>query len=221
VPGVNVQVGGRPVAAPVYTGYYPQSPWYSDPSVRQELQLTDAQYNQLNQSYERAWTRYNQERNLIDNKLTPEQRQQREGELRAGFQKEYMPTVDSTFRDQTARQRYNQLYYQYQGYDAFQDPAVQKQLNLTAEQQQQLNQYGTAWNQKFNTWRSEYPNNREAVARQFREARRAENKRIHDTLTPAQRKQWNEMIGKPYEFQSDVYFAGPTTTTTTLKPVIR
>ncbi len=223
-PGVNLQVPGARVQAGaqngaqvgVYNGY-PQTPWFSNPSVRQQLQLNEQQYNQLNQSYGKAWTQYNKERNLIDNKLTPEQRQQREGELSSSFQRSFSPAVDSTFSDPAARQRYNQLYWQYQGYDAFRDPTVQQQLNLTPEQQQKLNQYGTAWNQQYHTWQTQYPQNREQVRQQFRDARRASRQRIDSVLTPEQQQQWNKMVGKPYEFPEDVYFP-QTTTNTTLKP---
>jgi len=218
VPGVNIQAG---TPAVTNNGYYSQTPWFNDPTIRQELNLNEQQYNQLNQGYQQAWTNYNKERNLIDSKLTPEQRLRREGELRAEFQRGFAPTLDSTFADPAARQRYNQLYWQYQGYDAFQDPTVQQQLNLTAEQQQQLNEYGAAWNQQYSTWRTDYPNNQERIGKQFREARREARQRIHNILTPAQRTTWTRISGQPYEFPSQVYFPAPVTTNTTLKPVIK
>ena len=223
VPGVNVQAGvpGANVQVGTYNGYYSQTPWFSHPTVREQLQLNEQQYNQLNQDYRQAWNRYYQGWSKLDQNLTPAQRQQREAELRAGFQKNFSPTVTTVFADPASRQRYNQLYWQYQGYDAFQDPTLQQQLNLTAEQQQQLNQYGTAWNTQYNTWRNDYPNNRETIGQKFRESRREARQRINDTLTPAQRKTWNNLIGQPYEFDNDVYFTPAPTTNTTLKPVIK
>jgi len=217
VPGVRVQAGAQPAAqVGIYNGYS-QTPWFSDPAVRQELQLNEQQYNQLNQSYGKSWTAYNKERNLIDTKLTPEQRQQREGELSASFHRSFAPAIDTTFTTPAARARYNQLHWQYQGYDAFRDPAVQQQLNLTAEQQRQLNQYGTAWNQQYNTWRTEYPQNRAQVRKEYQEARRDARQRINTVLTPQQQQQWNTMVGKTYDFPADVYFP-QATTNTTLKP---
>lgn len=218
VPGVRVQAGAQNGAqVGVYNNGYAQTPWFSNPAVRQQLQLNDQQYNQLNQSYGKAWTQYNKERNLIDNKLTPEQRQQREGELSSSFQRSFSPAVDSTFANPAARQRYNQLHWQYQGYDAFRDPAVRQQLNLSAEQQQKLNQYGSDWDKQYSTWQNQYPQNRDQVTQQFTNARRDMQQRINGVLTPEQQKQWNAMTGKHYNFPAEVYFPG-TTTNTTLKP---
>jgi Spy/CpxP family protein refolding chaperone len=152
--------------------------------------------------------------------LTPEQRAQKEAELRVNFERDFAPAVSAVFADQTARQRYNQLYLQYQGYGAFQDPIVQQQLNLTPQQQQQFNQFATDWNRQYTTWVTTYPTNREHVGKAFREARRDARHRITTVLTPAQQTTWTNMTGHVYEFQPEVYFPAQTTTTTTLKPVV-
>src|ERR1051326_7947548 len=43
-----------------YYGGIGQSPWFSDPAIRQQLKLTEQQYNQLNQAYGTAWKNYQQ-----------------------------------------------------------------------------------------------------------------------------------------------------------------
>ncbi len=220
-PGANVQVGVPGVNVQAGTYGYSQTPWFSNPTIREQLQLNDQQYNQLHQNYQKSWTRYNQERNLFNDKLTPEQRLRREGELSTAFHKDFSPAVNSVLADTAARQRYNQLSWQYQGYNAFRDPTVQQQLNLNAAQQQQLNKYGTAWDQQLNAWRTEYPNDQEQIGKQLAEGRREMNQRINSTLTPAQRNSWSSLSGQPYDFHPDVYFPPEPTPNTTLKPVIR
>ena len=64
--------------------------------------------------------------------VTEEQRSLKMGELRQGFNKNFSTATNEVFTDAQQRQRYNQLYLQYQGYEAFSDPMVQEKLNLTA-----------------------------------------------------------------------------------------
>lgn len=234
-PGVQVQAPGVNVQIPIAVAqigvpgsvnddnvannpYYPRTPWFTNPSVREELRLNDQQHADLNRHYERAWVQYNKNRNVVDSSLSTQKQAVRENELRADFQKQFDPAVNSAFTDPAVRARYNQLNYQYQGYNAFQDPAVQEQLNLTADQQQQFTRYGTAWDRQMANWRTDYPADRERVAQELRQSRREALRRIDNTLTPAQRAKWTSLTGKPYEFSSDVYF--PAQPTTTLKPVV-
>ena len=220
--GANVQVGnaGVGVQAGAFNGYG-QVPWYNNPGVRQQLQWNDTQYNQMNRHYAEAWNRYNDGVSQLDNKLTPEQLQQREAELQSGFHQDFSKGMTSTLSNPAAQQQYNQLFLQYRGYGAFNDPTVQQNLNLTPEQRQKFSQYDHQWNTQLNTWRGEYPTNREAIVNQFNESRQQAQTRINSTLTPEQRATWSEMTGKPYNFQPDVYFPNKPSTTTTLKPVVK
>ena len=229
-PGVNLQVPiaraqiGAPAGASDdgigEAGYYSRNPWFSNPSVRQELKLNDDQYNALNRQYEQAWVEYNKNRTVIDSSLSLQKQAQREAALRQSFHKQFSPAVEATITDQAARDRYNQLHNQYRGYSAFQDPTLQQELNLTPEQQQKLDQYNADWNKQVANWRTDYPVKRETVAKQMRDARQAARRNIDGTLTPAQRARWNSLMGQPYEFHPDVYFPGQTTTNTTLKPAV-
>lgn len=200
--------------------YYPQNPWFRSPSVREELRLNDQQHTALNREYERAWVQYNKNRNVIDSSLSTQRRAVREAELRSDFQKQFDPVVDTTFVEPAVRTRYNQLNYQYQGYRAFLDPSVQKELNLTADQQAQLYRYALAWDKEMANWRTDYPANRERVAQELSDARREALRRIDNTLTPAQRAKWNTLVGNHYEFEPEVYFPAPPAPTTTLKPAV-
>lgn len=182
-----------------------QSPWFSNPSIRQQLQLNDDQYKRMNQSYRQAWNRYNQGLTGLDKNLAEQQRMQRYQDLNGGFYKDFSGGINEVFPDKTARQRYNQMDWQYRGYGAFNDADVQKQLSLNEEQRQKFSQYDREWNTQLNNWRREFPSDRNGVANRFRESRREFQNRVNSTLTPEQRTMWSDMSGKPFEFPVDIY----------------
>jgi hypothetical protein len=196
-----------------------QSPWFGNQATRQQLELNDTQFKQLNRNYGTAWDRYNEGINALDPNLTPQARQQRQMELSNQFRKDFNSGINDVFTDPAARQRFNGLDWQYRGYDAFNDPTVQQRLNLTAVQRQQFNQYGSDWNQQYGNWRSQYSQNQQDVNRQFTASQAQMQDRIKSTLTPDQQRQWSQMSGEPFNFTPDVYF-GTQSTTTTAKPVI-
>ncbi len=198
-----------------------QTPWFGNPTVRQQLQLNDEQFNQLNKGYTQSWNRYNQGLTGLDKSLADDQRMQRQRELSGTFNQDFSKSVDGVFSDETARRRYNQMDWQYRGYGAFSDPTVQQQLKLNDEQRQTFNKYQNEWNQQMTTWQREHGNDRIGVANRWREARKEWQNRINSTLAPEQRTVWTDMIGQPYDFPADVYFQNGSTTNTSLKPVLK
>ena len=206
-----------------YTNFnlYNQTPWFADPGIRKQLNLNDKQFDQLNGAYQKSWTTYNQGLTGLDNGLTPEQRQKREGELYNDFRKSFSPALQSTFADEAARQRYDQLYNQYRGLRAFNDPSLQQDLNLTDAQRMQFQNLDRDWNRKLRKWSPDYPTERDMVDREFAESRKATQARVNTILTPEQQKRWEKLHGQPYEFTPNVYFSNGTTTNTTLKPELK
>ncbi len=199
-----------------------QTPWFSNPNIRQQLQLNDDQFNRLNQAYTQSWQRYNQGLSGLDRNLNEQQRMQRMQEMNGSFQKDFSKSVNDVIADKAARQRYNQMEWQYRGYDAFNDPTLQQQLNLNDEQRQKLTQYQNEWNNQMRSWQGEFGKDRDGVANRFREARRAQQERINSTLTPDQRKMWTDMGGKPFDFPVDIFFqadGNANTNATSNKPV--
>ncbi len=201
--------------------FYNQTPWFANSGIREQLQLNDKQYNQLNGDYQKSWSDYDNGIRNLDRGLTEEQRQERMNELSNGFQKSFNPALDKSFATAAARQRYNQLNTQYRGYGAFNDPALQQELNLTDVQKKQLQTYDRDWNRKLRKWGPDYADDRETVARELAESRRAASTHINTVLTPEQQMRWKELHGQPYEFTPDIYFPGGSTKTTTLKPVLK
>ncbi len=208
----------------VHNGFYGgihQMPWFSSPTIRQQLQLNEEQFNQLNNGYTQSWSVYNQGLTGLDKSLADDKRMQRQQELTGSFNKDFSKSVDGVFTDKAARQRYNQMDWQYRGYGAFNDPTVQQQLKLSDEQRQTFNKYQNEWNQQMNTWQSEFGNDRNGVANRWRDARKEWQNRINSTLAPEQRTMWTDMIGKPYDFPADVYFQNGASTNSSLKPVVK
>jgi len=202
----------------VYNGIN-QTPWYSVPAVRQQLNLTDDQYRQLNNSYNTAWTTYNTGVTQLGDNLTDQQRAQQMAQLNGTFYNNWNQSYNKVVVDPVAQQRYNQMYWQYQQYGAFNDPAVRQKLNLTDEQVQQFQNYDREWNRNMATWHNEYPTNQQVVIDNYNKAQQAYQTNVNTVLTPNQRQQWQVMIGKPYNYTPDVYFSNGEVTTA--KPVLK
>lgn len=189
-----------------YHGGIGQTPWFNSPEIRQQFKLTDQQYNQLNKSYGNYYGKYQQGITSFGKDLTAEQRNQKMAELQQGFHKNFSTATNEVFTDAQQRQRYNQLYLQYQGYNAFSDPMVQEKLNLTAEQRLQLGQYGQEWHTQMNDLGRVYQTDREGTTTKYHGMRKQYGERIGTVLTPDQQKSWQLLTGESYNFQPSVYF---------------
>ncbi len=202
-------------------GFVHPTPWFSNPKMRTQLELNEDQFNKLNQGYTQSWSRYNQGLTGLDKSLAENERMQRHQELTGSFNKDFSKSVDGVFTDKLARQRYNQMDWQYRGYGAFDDPTVQQQLKLNDEQRQKFTKYNNEWSNQMNTWQREFKNDRDGVANKFSNARKEWQNRIDSTLTPEQRTMWKDMSGKPFDFPADVYFQNSGTSNTSLKPAAK
>lgn len=190
-----------------------QTPWFADQSIRQQFKWNDDQYNRLNTAYQKSYSSYQQELNRL-NSLPAEQRQQRMSELQGNFWKDFSTTTNEVITDPQQRQRYNQLYLQYRGYGAFEDPMIAQKLNLTDEQRQKLRQFGTEWSTQMGTLGQSYRTDREGATKRFQQMQSQSGERINSVLTPEQQRSWREMTGESYQFQPGVYFQGSTSGST-------
>jgi len=196
----NVRVGGAGFRL------YGRRPWFANRDVRRQLKIDDDQYATLNKTYVQYWTPYNQAVVSVPADIDEAERQRRIAAAYGKFHQGYYDNTAKVFVDADTRNRYNQLNLQYQGYAAFNDPQVQTRLKLTDEQRQNFNRYYTDWNKQMNTYATEYARDRDGVSRQFGDQWKQSRARINETLTPDQRRTWNEMIGEPHDFSADVYF---------------
>lgn len=193
-------------------GVWGQSPWFTNPALRTELGLTESQYNQLNNNYNQAYAAYQQRLNNLERNLSNAQIQAERNQLYSQFQNEFNRNVDTVLTKPAARQRYNELNLQYQGYAAFNNPALQRKLNLTPEQIRRLNKYNDDFNSRWDRWNTQYSTSRDSVTQQFNDALAENQKNLNDVLTPEQRQTWRRLAGPRYDFIPDIYFGSSTTT---------
>ena len=185
---------------------YGRRPWFANRDVRRQLKIDDDQYATLNRTYVQYWTPYNQAVVSIPADLDATERQRRVAAAYGTFHQGYYDNTAKVFVQPELRNRYNQLNLQYQGYAAFRDPQIQARLKLTDDQRQRFDRYYTDWDQQMNTYSTEYAKDRDRVSRDFSDSWRTTRANINETLTPEQRKTWNEMTGEAYDFQADAYF---------------
>lgn len=197
---------GSNATLPQYDPYVNRVPWFSGDDVRNQLNLSTEQYDNLTTAYNRSWRAYNNGVNSLRTNLTPQQRAQQQQALSNRFYESMAPAVADNVSDPLARQRYNQMFWQYRAYGAFQDPQVQKQLSLSPAQVQQFDQYGRDWNRQMTTWNRNYANQRQTTTRSFNRFRDQQQQRIQSTLTPEQRAVWGDLTGQAYPFQASHYF---------------
>lgn len=202
----------------IYNGIN-ENPWYSNQAIREHLNLTEDQFNQLNTTYKTAWTRYNDGVTQLGENLNDVERTQRLGELNNTFNRDWNQATGTVFTQPNDRQRFNQLYWQYQQYGAFNDPTLQQKLNLTDAQRQKFRDYDRDWNRQMAKWNADYANNRESVINSYNQYQRDFQNNVNSVLTPQQREQWQSLVGKPYAFTPDVYFQN--VPVTTAKPVLK
>jgi hypothetical protein len=212
--GVNAATRGVPNnnpgaaafgGSPWQFGGWNRSPWFADPRVRQELRLKSDQFDQLQNNYSRSWNVYDRGLAGLQNDLTDEQRGIQQRELGQTFQNEFSGSLDQLLADPAQRLRFGQLYLQYQGFNAFNDPTVQQRLNLTDRQQRQLSRLQQEWDEQMQALSQEFARERNGTAR-FYELRQQAGERIVNVLTDEQRRMWQQMLGRPFDFPPEVYF---------------
>jgi len=218
VPGAARNAAANPAALSKDASAISQTPWFNNSAIREELQLKDNQFNDLNQNYQQAWGRYHDGVSKLAPNLTDEQRQQQLTALTNQFRKDFSRGLEATIPTPSARERFHQLDWQYRGFAALHDPAVVDKLNLSDAQRRKFDQFGKDWDQQYANWSRSYSQNRDRVGRQLQEGRRQMWDDINATLTPEQREKWREMIGERFEFEPQVFFPSPVTSNSTLKP---
>lgn len=206
--GVQVQVGtpNAPGIGVQTYGSIGPSPWFANPGVRQQLKLNDEQFNQLNRSYRENWNRYHADTTRLGADLNEQQRRERTAELQKNFHQKFNTTRDGVFTDPTARARYNQLYYQYQGYGSLNDPTVRQRLNLTPDQINRINELDRNWQRDMQGMNRNFAADRDAATPRYNDWSRQNRDRLNHVLDKNQQRTWSEVTGDPYDFPAEVYF---------------
>jgi len=187
-------------------GSISQTPWFSNPQVRQQLNLNDNQFTGLNKAYQQAYNTYQQGVNGLDKTLNDTQRQQRMNELQGNFYKDLTNSTNTVLTDPKQRERYNQLYWQYQGYGAFTNPMIAEMLKLTPEQRDRFRQMQQDWSTQMSKLGPLYQTDKQQAITQFSKLQGQNTDRINSVLTPEQQKMWQQLAGNSYNFPPEVYF---------------
>jgi len=209
-------------------GGYTQTPWFADQNARQQLGISNDQFNQLNKAYTNYWRDINSGANKAGNTGTGGTGTSGTGGTGTGGAGvgasgtgasgtgQTSPTQKSNavanFGQQTSKaaqdilkpeqyNRFRQMDLQSRGWHAFSDPDVQKKMNFTDQQREQLQLYQTRWNQSMNQVYSSNDQNRDSAMKAYQDARQQYAKQMQQFLTPEQRQTWAQMTGDPYEFR--------------------
>jgi hypothetical protein len=176
-----------------------RTPFFTNPGARQQLGLDDNRFNTLNRAYQQSWNRYNQGVSGLDRNLTEQQRAQQMMQFQNQFNQDFNRTLDTTFTDPRVRTRYNQLNWQFQGFDAFNDPRVRQQLDITPQQQRQFRQVNAEWRRQLQRLRrARNDQNARLTDEQMAQLRQQYQQQLQTMLTPEQQQQWTGMIGQEF-----------------------
>jgi hypothetical protein len=166
------------------------------------------QYIGLNKAYTESWKRYQQGFKGLDKNLSDQQRSQQMRDLQRDLFADISKSSSCIFTSPEQRQRFDQMFLQFRGFDAFQDPAIQKKLNLNDAQRQMLDQYGREWNTQMGNYNRTYNTDRKGTLKRFNATQKQALEQINSVLTPEQQKTWAQMTGELYTFHPSVYFQG-------------
>jgi Spy/CpxP family protein refolding chaperone len=188
-------------AADIPPGGIRPTPWFDDPALRTELKLTPEQWKQLDIAYREFYTHFKTAISQLG-ELTPAQRAERISQLAAVFNTDLTAFVKEKLAPAQA-QRFHQLYYQYRGYDALNDPLLLPKLDLKEAQRVRLRKLIQDYDRQLLAVYAVLDTDAEMATRKYMELRRDINKRIDELLDQEQRRAWREITGSPYEFRSD------------------
>jgi hypothetical protein len=195
---VTAAVAQQPAQPVAMTYTYPVAV-YQIPDVGKTLTLTTDQTTRLNALTEKVQAQYRDNYAKIAS-LPEADRDARARELYRQYYTDWDKGARDIFND-TQRARYQQIAYQYGGFDTLYYPDVQTRLGLTPAQIKELNDHW-AWNNQ--QWQTVYttgvadPTKGATLYRDYWTARQA---RFNKFLTPAQQKAWGELTGEAYVFQ--------------------
>ncbi len=205
----RANVGRNPLSANAGTNpnsTINQTPFFADPGIRRQLNLNNNQFNALNRSYQNAYRQYNQALSNLDrSNLTADQRALRIRQLQNEFFNNFRNTVDNTFTEPRYRTRYEQLQRQYMGFNAFNNLAIQNQLNLTPQQQMQIRKLADSWRDELQRVRPNGESNditRDQWSRMYSQYW----DRLNSILTPEQQQVWSQLTGERYTFPWNMYY---------------
>jgi len=165
--------------------------------VARALNLTPEQINRINEETVRLQARYRRDFDAIG-RLDERERLNRTQELLQTYNTDWRKAANDVFNE-TQRQRYQQLWLQYEGFNSFNDPDVRRRLNLTDPQREQLRE-ATQWSERRMRELTERGRAEEGQ-RLYDDYLRERQERLGRILTPEQIQTWRQLTGDAYPFR--------------------
>jgi len=194
VPFQTVQPGLKPAE----TANYPPS-LYQMNGVSKSLNLSQDQITNLNKLTEQTQAQYRDNYNKLGT-LDQNDRMARTRDLNRQYYGDWNKGATSIFND-TQMNRYQQLNYQYNGFNSFYDPAVQKQLGLTRDQLKSLNEHSNWSNQQLQEINGIGATDPTKGTQMYQDYWKQHQDRLGNYLTTDQQRNWQKMTGETYGFQ--------------------
>jgi len=201
VPAQPAQPGSTGAAQPGNTtGTLTFGPLQST-DVRRSLNITDEQWNRINQSNTQLQTQFRDDLSRL-NALTPAERATRWQEIQGRYNTQFLRSAGDVLNPEQMN-RLRQLDLQYQGVGAFGSADVQRRLNLTADQQRQLRDIEQQYRRDLDAIRTGSSTNREDAMRRWNDLQRQMQGRTNAILNAEQRQTWTQMTGQPFTYTPD------------------
>mgnify|MGYP001045004619 CR=1 FL=1 len=159
------------------------------PDVQRELNLTEQQKTQVQQMQESMRAAWQELRNL-----PPQERRQKMEELR-------QKNDPTKVLNESQKKRLRELELQAMGPMAFLQPEVADELKLTQEQRSRLQGIVTQQMQQLRERFQGGGFGQGQGIQNFQQMREQMEKQMLEVLTPAQREKWQQMQGKPFQFE--------------------
>jgi hypothetical protein len=199
--GQNPPATPRPVEPPPQPALatsYPAT-LYNMPDVGRSLNLNEKQINQLTKLTDQTAATYRPQYQKLSS-LTEAERAARSAELDRPYSADWMKGAADVL-DEKQLQRYQQLNYQYGGFNSLSDPVLQKRLNLTDEQVRKLADNVNWSNEQMQQITRQGGTDRDKALQAYRDYQKTYQDRFNQFLTPEQLKTWQQLTGEPYSFQ--------------------
>jgi hypothetical protein len=189
-----------------------QNAFFTDPGVRQQLNLNANQFNTLNRAHQNAFLRYQRAVNSLNPNLTEQQRIATLQQLQAQFNADLSGTVNSTLTNPQTLNRFNQLNRQFMGFNAFNDPTIRQQLGLTQDQLTRIRALSNDVRRQLQQFRRGAGNDLSSVNMdQWNQIWATYGTQLNTILTPQQQQLWAQQIGRPFVFSPNTVFGIGTT----------
>ncbi len=176
-------------------------PLYLNPSVSQQLKLTDRQLAQLREANTRFQAHYQNELGRLAN-MSPADQQKVLKELQYNYNADVLQSTLAVFTRPQAI-RYRQLELQNRGLAAFNDPTVKRQLNLSPGQVDRLRALDERTNRALREIDRATQGNRAEANRRYDTLQRETENRVNSILNANQRKTWQDMTGERFVLPPD------------------